>query len=111
MINNFNISNNPDELLGISVLTFSMIANNVLSSLYDDEFFSKQLVKSFQNKESKCKSIINKNGVNIFCKIIVSKEADIKSLTDFLKKKISEEIKNYTDISAINVDVEIISVK
>lgn len=111
MINNFNISNNPDELLGISVLTFSMIANNVLSSLYDDEFFSKQLVKSFQNKESKCKAIINKNGVNILCKIIVSKEADIKNLTDFLKKKISEEIKNYTDISAINVDVDIISVK
>lgn len=105
----FNLFNsNNDGKLAISSNVFTSLSSDVLNDLYNDEKYSSMIVKSHDKKESKVKVNLEKDKVNVLVSIIITKDADLKTLTEVIKKKIYLTIYRSTEISNINIDVDVL---
>lgn len=105
----FNLFNsNNDGKLAISSNVFSSLSLDVLDDLMSDEKYSSWLLKSVDKKESKVKVNLEKDKVNVLVSIIITKDADLKTLTDVIKERIYSTLYRSTEISNINIDVDVL---
>ena len=98
----FVISDDKNGKLAISSLVFENIADSVLNDMIENEYKNK-LLKSYEKKKTKAKVSISKDKVNVECLLIISKDADLKTLSDAVKDTIYENIYRQTEISNIKI--------
>lgn len=105
----FNLFNsNNDGKLAISSNVFTSLSSDVLNDLYNDEQYSSMILKSYDKKESKIKVNLEKDKVNILVSIIITKDADLKTLIETIKERIYSTLYRSTEISNINIDVDVL---
>lgn len=98
----FIVSDNKEGKLGISLNVFTTISENILNNLMESTY-KDILLKSYEKKKTGVKTTLNKDKVNIDCLLVVSKDADIKTLSDDVKNRIYEQINKQTEISNVHV--------
>jgi uncharacterized alkaline shock family protein YloU len=106
----FYVGNDGRGKLGISVFVFQQIAEDTVKSLVNEGELKYSVVYQFGNKSTKVKATIEKGIVHVDISIIGIRGSDLQTSCSMLQKAVYENIYDITEISALKVNVSVLSI-